>query len=408
MNLIELADKREQKLKQLEDITECVKSESRKMNDDESAEFTRIKNEIEEINAQIDEVKETDKRSGDVVNKKNNERKMNTNFSLLKTIRDIVERKSLSEETISMINAGKRAFQDAGVSATGDIVLPFELRVDPVLAGTATQGQEVVSEEKMPLLEALKAKTVLGQAGATFYTNLKNDISIPTYDGTSVYWGTETGIATGGTGAFAEITLAPKRLTAQMSISKQFLVQDSISAEQALMNDLMSSILVKLENSIFSADAAVSGQRPAGIFNGATLTGSLSGATSWSKLVALKSAVDSANALTGNLAYVTNPTLAGVLETTSTDSGSGIFCLNNGKVAGYPVYVTSNIPVLDTSYQGIIFGNWADYVVAQWGGMDITIDPYSKAGQGLIVITANTFWDFKVRRSASFKLAKMS
>lgn len=403
MNLLEIVDERNKKVDELKTFTDKVKVEMRKMNDEEEQQFKNLKNEVEKLNKQIEDIKAEDEKSVRMdYNKKNNDVKMNTNFSLLKTIRSIVERKGLNEETLEIINAGKRAFAEAGQTSTGDIVLPLEKRAE-VLAGTATAGQEVVGEDKFNLLTALYANTVLGQAGATFYTGLRNDVSIPTYDGTTCYWGSEVAPVTGGTGAFGEVTLSPKRLTAQISISKQFLAQDSINAEAALMQDLNKAILVKLENTIFDENAAVAGIRPAGLFYGADYAGTLSGATSYAKLIGMKAAVDTSNALMGNLAYVTNPTLASVFETTSTDTGSGIFCMQNGRVGGYPVYVTSNIPS-----GKVAFGNWADYVVGQWGGIDITVDPYSKAGEGKIVITANTYWDFKPVRTASFKLNRLS
>ena len=400
MELIKIVDKRNQKLKELEDLMSKVKLEKRELNQDENTEFTNVKTEVESLNKQIDDIQEADKRALDTINQKNNNKKM-TNFSLLKTVRDIVEGRNMNEETMEFINAGKNAFSKAGISARGQIVLPTEYRQD-IVAQTALSGQEIVAEQKMPLLTALKAKTILGQAGATFYTGLVGDVSIPVYAGTSSTWVDEISGATNGGGAFSEVTLAPKRLTTYIDISKQFLAQDGINAEAALMQDLVDSILVKVENTVF--DATVGGStRPAGLFYGADYSGTLSGTTTWAKLVGIKAAVDTANALTGNLAYVTTPALAAVFETTSIDAGGGVMCMNAGKVGGYPVLVTSNV-----NSGKVAFGNWNDYVVGQWGGMDITVDPYTQAVNGKVRIIVNTFWDFKVRRSASFKLSTLS
>lgn len=408
MNLLELVDKRDLKLKELEFFDSKVKNEKRMMNETEDNDFKKIINEVEDLNKLIDDIKAEDSKSvRNEVNVKNNKKIMNNNFSLLKAVRDIVEGRNFSEDTLTVLEEGKKAFASAGMTYRGQLVLPLEEKRATILTEADGQGGYVVAEDKKGLLGALRAKTVLGQAGATFYTGLVGDVSIPVYAGTSCAWATETGTTADGGGAFTEVTLTPKRLTTYIDVSKQFLVQDGIGAEQSLMQDLVQSIIVKVENTAFDTTAS-SLSRPAGLFYGATLTGALSGTTSFTKIVGVKAAVDTSNALTGNLAYITNPTLAAVWETTSTDTGSGIFCMSNGRAAGYPVYVTSNIPVLNTNYQGVAFGNWNDYVVGQWGGMDITVDPYTQAIYGKVRIIVNTYWDFKTRRSESFKLAQMS
>lgn len=402
MNLIELADKRDQKIKALENYINNLKAEQRKMDENENSEFIKLKNEVEEINKQIDEIRKADEAEKVEINTKKNKRNMNTNFSLLKTIRDIVDNRPLSDEAREFINLGKETFNKAGLGHRGQIVIPTEYRAG-VLAGTATDGQEVVAEEKMSLLGPLYAKTLFGQLGVTMYNNLVGDVSIPVYAGTTSLWKTEVEAAGDGVGEFSEVTLSPNRLTTYIDISKQFLAQDGINAEASLMNDLAKSILVKVENTAFGATSGTTGLMPAGLFYNADYSGTLSGATSWDKLIGIRAAVDASNALEGNLAYITTPALGAIFETKSTDTGSGVFCMSNGKIGGYPVYTSSNV-----NAGKIAFGNWADYVVGQWGGMDITVDPYTQAINGKVRIVVNTFWDFKVRRSASFKLSQLS
>jgi HK97 family phage major capsid protein len=403
MNLMEIVDKRNLKTKELESITEKVKLEKRKMNEDEDINFKKIKVEVENLNKQIDDIKEADsKAERSDVNTKNNEKNMN-NFSLVKTIRDIAEKRALSEESIEMINAGREEFRKSGFDTIGNIVLPanfLQTRSD-ILAGTQYAGQEIVATEKGVLLGSLQAKTVLGQAGATF-VSLEGNYSQPIYAGTTSYWVDEVSGATNGGGAFSQVDFAPKRLVSKIVISNKFLKQDQNGAEGIILNDLVKSIMVKVENTVFDATAS-SSTRPAGLFYGASWDTSLSGATTFGKMIGMKAKVDTANALTGNLAYITNPTLAAVLETTPQATNSSLMILNNGKVGGYPVLITSNIGAT-ASNQNIVFGNFSDYIVAQWGGIELIVDPYSRADYGEVVITSNTFWDFKYRRSASFSL----
>jgi len=50
----------------------------------------------------------------------------------------------------------------------------------------------------------------------------------------------------------------------------------------------------------------------------------------------------------------------------------------------------------------IIFGNFADLLIGQWGGMDIVVDPYTQAPSGLVRLVINSWWDVLVKRAASF------
>lgn len=397
MNLLELVDKRDKKVEELKELTSILKVEKREMNKNEQDRFNNIKSEVESFNKQINDIKEADERAS-VVEQKNNENKMDTNFSLLKTIRSLVSNK-IDDETSAILAEGRRNLKEAGINDNIAYAIPFEYR--DLVSGTATSGQEVVTEEKMPLLVALKAKTILGQLGATFYTGVKGDISIPTYAGTTCYWADEVDSTTGGTGATAEITLAPKRLTAEVAISKTLLAQDSINFDAQIRQEIINAILVKLENTVFDATAG-STKRPAGLFYGADYSGTLSGATSWVKLVGMKGEVDASNALNGSLAYVTTPSLSAKFETTVKESGAAVYCMENGKIAGYPVYSTSNV-----NDGKIAFGNWADYVVANWGD-SIAIEAVNDPKNNKVILYVNTYWDFKVRRSASFKLNQLS
>jgi hypothetical protein len=79
---------------------------------------------------------------------------------------------------------------------------------------------------------------------------------------------------------------------------------------------------------------------------------------------------------------------------------------------GYQAGVTNAVPsnlVKGTSgsvCSALIFGNFADSVLAQWGGIDFTIKPYIKDTESLISITADCYYDFGVRRAAAFAAIK--
>lgn len=226
-------------------------------------------------------------------------------------------------------------------------------------------------------------------AGANYMTGLVGNVSIPAYSGSNVGWAGEIAAASDGAGTFSEVTLEPKRITAYLDVSKQFLLQDSVSAEALLKNDIVKAISNKLEATILG-NAAGSTTQPEGIFYNADEIAD----TSYSTMVGLIQTLEEAN-VSGDIKYIVSPAIKAKLKTTSKDSGSGLFVMENGEVDGIPVLSTS-------ACKGIVVGNFEDYVIGQWGAIDLTIDPYSQATNGKVRLVVNAYFDAKPRRAEAF------
>lgn len=50
----------------------------------------------------------------------------------------------------------------------------------------------------------------------------------------------------------------------------------------------------------------------------------------------------------------------------------------------------------------IIFGNFADLIIGMWGGLDLTVDPYSNSTTGTVRVVALQDVDIAVRHAESF------
>jgi HK97 family phage major capsid protein len=374
-------------------ILDLIASEKRELTNVEQIELDANKERISELETEAKEFKEVTTKVGE-------DRSLKNKFSLIQAIRDQVEGRAASDATLAMNEMGQKAFFGTGLSTRGQIVMPFEFRGD-ILAGTQYAGQEVVAEDKMGLIVGLRANSVLFKAGAQLLSGLRGDVSIPVYTNSTVAWKSEVAIATDGAGSFTEINLSQKRLTGFIDLSKAFLLQDSASANQILQDDLNAAVISKLENTLLGS-ASGSTTQPAGIFYGVSNT--VTGATTFAKVIAMESAIESSIALTGNLNYITTPAVKGILRGTPRIAtyGSGFIYEGDG-VNGYPVLASSNV-----SAGRIVFGNWADFIVGQWGGVDILIDPYSQAIYGKVRLVVNAYFDGKVRRAASFAYGSLT
>lgn len=379
MDSLTLIDKREQLKQKAETLIASAEKELRKLNDGETNELNSIKMEISKLD---DEIKQIEKR--------NQKPKTMSKFSLLKAINDVANNRQLDEKAQEVVSNGIAEMRKAGQSYSGQIVLPIEER-SALQATVSGAGQENVAEDKLGILEPLRANLVLVDAGASYMTGLVGDVSIPVYSGSNVGWAGEISAAADGAGTFSEVTLSPKRLTAYIDVSKQFLIQDSNSAEEMLKRDIVAAISNKLEATILGS-AAGSNTQPAGMFNGVVAD---STAVTYKDVVAMEAQLENAN-VRGNIKFIVSPSAKADLKTTMKGESKN-FIMEGNEVNGYPVLCTSAVPA-----KGIIYGNFADLVIGQWGGIDLTVDPYTQAASGKVRLVINAYFDAKPRRADAF------
>ena len=226
-------------------------------------------------------------------------------------------------------------------------------------------------------------------------TGLVGNISIPAYSGSQVTWEGEIAEAKDGAGTFTEVKLEPHRLTAYIDLSKQFLIQDSVSAEEMLKRDIVNAIANKLEATILGdgSELGADANAPEGLLKGVTAD---SEAIDYEGIVAMETELEEAN-VRGDIKFVVSPSAKAALKTTKLDAGSGKFVMEGNEVNGYPVLCTSAV-----NGKGVIYGNFNDFVIGQWGGIDLTVDPYTQAANGKVRLVINAYFDAKPRRAEAF------
>lgn len=338
-----------------------------------------------------DEDKEDKEDKEDNPDKKEQKSKINTHnimsekkFNLLSAIRSIAENKPLDPEVQAVVDAGKSEMRNAGLSVNGQLQIPAETRA----AVTVTaEGEDVVVTDFANILEPLRTKNVLVESGAHILTGLVGDLQIPAMGAENVNWEGETDSCQDGSSTFTNVKLTPHRLSAYIDISKQFLVQDSLGAEALIRRDLVNAIQSKLEATIFSKDAA-DGSKPAGIFNGKVATK----VTDFKGLCTLESDVEDAN-FYGEAKYIVSPKAKAAMRAMAKSTKSTQLVLEGDNIDGVPVLSTGHM-AKDT----FAYGDWSQLYVGQWGAIDLTVDPYTKAADGQVRLVVNCFFDFKLVR----------
>lgn len=103
----------------------------------------------------------------------------------------------------------------------------------------------------------------------------------------------------------------------------------------------------------------------------------------------------------GTGAYVMTPEMYAILEATSRDAGSGRMIIEEGKIAGVPVFQTAHI-------NGIGFGVWGLEPLGQFGDMSFIVDPYTGAGANVTRLVINANWSMSSLRKEGFCIGKFN
>lgn len=329
-----------------------------------------------------------DKENKRTLNIKSN--KMNKEFRLLKAIADIANNRQMDDVALAVAEQGREEMRANGLSYGGQIQIPVESRA---AISVAAEGEDVVATNIYNVMEPLRAKNVLVQAGAKFITNLTGDVQIPLMTATNCGWESEMGEAPDGAGTFSSVKLSPKRLTCYLDLSKQFLIQQSAGCEELIRQDIINAINSKIESTILG-DEEGDLTKPAGIFS--TINPSAHTISNFADLCNAESDIEDANVV-GELKYVMSNKAKAALRSMQKSAKTTQLVMENGQIDGTPVLNTSHV-----SGKKFAYGDWSNLAIGQFGALDITVDNFSQATRGAVRLVLNIYVDAKVLRPEAF------
>ena len=159
-----------------------------------------------------------------------------------------------------------------------------------------------------------------------------------------------------------------------------------------LKRDIVAAISNKLEATILGKEAG-DATKPAGLLNGVTAD---EAAPTYKDIVKMEADLEAKN-VTGDIKFIVSPSAKADLKTTDKGTDTGKYLMEDDEINGYPVLCTSNV-----ADKGMIMANWSDLVIGQWGGIDLTVDPYTQAASGKVRLVINAYFDAKPRRADAF------
>ena len=299
--------------------------------------------------------------------------------------------------------------------AKGGIFIPMTPQNTSLTSGGSTTGAELVRTQYGDLIELLRAQSFSTRMGATLLAGLTGPLTFPKQTGAAtLYWTGENpgSDVTGSNITTGSVTLSPKTAMATSPVSRQLIVQSTPNAEQLMRNDLGIIAALGIDRAV--AHGAGANNEPDGLYHLSNVNATaMGGVPTFGKIVDMATSVANYNALLGNLGFVTTPGMAGKLMQTLVASAAGSKMIWEGThiegvMAGYKALATNQVSSVlgtGTDEHGILFGNWADIIIGQWGGIEIIVDPFTSAKKGLIEITMHMMVDVIARHAQSFAKA---
>lgn len=390
------------------------------LTDEEKTSFDSIMSEIKNLDLDITRAEEAEKIMSAAAGKSavkglsSSTKKELKNYSFMKAIREGATGNltGLEAEMHQEANLEKKA---SGIYNESSVSIPSFL-ADKRALDVATDGTDLVAvNNASAIIPVLRPNPIVGSLGATIITGLVGDLDLPRQSSaTAATWEGENDANAESTPGFNKLSLTPKRLGAYTEISKQLLAQRSPSVDALVRSDLEIAIGNALD--VAAINGAGSGGVPEGILNvtgiGNVIGGTNGAVPTFANMVALETAINSANADGDTMAYLTTPGIKGFLKTKVKEAGQASYVYEGNQINGYNAFTSTNVPSTLTkgtssgNCHAIVFGNWRELILAQWAGVDIVVDPYSLSKNAKIQLVINAWYDVAVRHAASFSAMK--
>jgi HK97 family phage major capsid protein len=433
MNKIKaLKEERGRLLGELSTLQNTIEKEARSMAESETNRLAEIEARLGAIKAEVETLEKLQnlaaQAAGHVASRSEEKEKskMAQEYSFKRAMEmAITGRREGVEGEFSSV--GGDEFQRSGVSVSAhSIKIPSEVFKRDMTATGGTSGSEGgvnVQTSVGSIIDVLLPRTVLNGLGVQRLSGLVGNLDLPTASTVpSAGWNTENGTATEKSPAFSKITFSPKRLAAYISVSNQLMLQSSNSIDGYVRNWLLNAMAQSLETAAIKGGGT---NEPTGIIANSNVNvvyagGASSNSTNangiapvWADVVNLMKAVENSNAM--GYAYLTNPKVKAALQTiprqASGVEGNFIWPAGGTELNGYPVATTTLVPSnlskgTSSTLSAMIYGAFDMMAVANWGGLELTVDPFSGATAGLTNVVLNAYMDVNLLQPTAFAVCK--
>jgi HK97 family phage major capsid protein/HK97 family phage prohead protease len=284
-----------------------------------------------------------------------------------------------------------------------DKMLQLAPRRDMTVAG-ASGSQYLVGTENQPgsFIDLLRNTSVALRMGVTKLSGLKGHVTIPKMTaGNTAYWlSDENTQITESQPTIGQLSLSPKNVAAITEVSHQLLSQSTPDAESLLLSSIARDIGLAVDVAVLRGSGA-SGQ-PTGI----ATTGSIGAFTGTSLAAAglldAQADVAAANALYPGCGYVTTPAVAALLMARPELPSTGTTRMWKGNMSQGSIFDFPAMSSAQMSSATMLFGWWPSVILAEWGVLELMVNPYSDFTRGLSAVRGWYTCDVGVRYAGAW------
>lgn len=293
-----------------------------------------------------------------------------------------------------------REFVDHGTRGTIDIRRNASANAIKV---PAVEGAGLVPEKHQGVIYALTEGVIYDKLGIPLSYSNSGTFTWTTAGVASVSITGEGVDVVPQTLALSKIAAKPERVAAAVEVSREAIYQSETAIED-IVNRQLNAAVRDFINKVMLSTTKVTGA--------ATLAGPLVSAPvvnipkayTYKDLVALKAKPAKAGlGINATTAFVVSHDLYATLESTPRDAGSGLMIIEDGKLAGVPVFASDAIGA-----NAIAYGDWSCQAAGFFGDLSLIVDPYTGAKSNTVNFVLNFGFATATLRQDGFVLGKIA
>ena len=428
-NLLELREVQAEKLSAMESLVNLCENESRSFTDAEKQKFDALQVELDTIKEDVRRAEVIEKNRANKAEVKAPEQKLAEKYSMKRAVDSLLKNTSLTGAEAEMQAEAESEARHAGIGGISGVGMPsWMIRFDAQKrtdwnVGTNGDGGYNVQQTIQTIAEPLRPVSILSQMGITTRQGLTGNLRFPVDTAGSGAWEGEVEANANYSPSIGVVDSSPKRFGALATLSKQLLAQQSNISEAYIRRQLELTIGTAIDKTGIEGGGS---NEPVGILGNAGVTvlhaglasgsgvNSAGAALVWGDLVKLWSTVAQSNIAMENLYFLTNAKVyeAGSRVPRQSSGIEGNFIFNETRrVYGEQVMLSNNVPSdlekgASSTLSAMIYGNFSELALHQWGGVDLVLDPYTLAANAQVRIIANIWVDWCITRPTAFAVIK--
>ncbi|UAN42533.1 phage major capsid protein [Enterobacter sp. JBIWA008] len=297
----------------------------------------------------------------------------------------------------SVLNGLIRSLSEGNFAGKTEIPASDFVRTSTTVGGAALV-KEVYADS---YIDVLRAQSVFANLPVQVYSNLEGEgnLVLPklSSDFTDNFgYVTEGAPSPSYNAAFEKITLKPEIFTGSVELTRT-LIKSASTAEQYIQDAMVKGAALKLERLILTDVVAAAPE--------VTLTAAITKQDVISALATLAAA----NVRIENVVAIVHPTTAAVLRTTLDGSNTAAKYLLQGYMGdGILADSVRIVESTQVAAGAIVFGDWSNIVMAQWGSVTMDRDDTTQRNSMGIVLRTFSFQAHALAHDEAFLVLKLA